>query len=620
MKTMRIRISTVPLTFFCLVSLSLTLATRAVAQEIRLDLNGLTIVPANWNTITSNTTLTNLLDFGTGAGTGVDATTANFQFYAYDSNIWTAGDKGWVAEDGGRGAGFRTSAGTATVTFDNLPGSAYRVEVVASNRTDFPNSVADIQVNGSFADADKDGTGEDGDDYPLDGNGHNNWLIWNAVNTDDTGGQIQVSMAYASGANGTVINAIRLFPSKQTGSTMFLFRVERQFFGPPRPPATSPGGAGRYVKYLEPYASTIMGQYFFPPATATAQPGNPIGGAFTLPTGFISFSGKRTHYATTWYFGYTTVSGLNYYNGPGYFAASHGAPSPTRLVFPTTLGNPTPNYGTGSPVTPTTTFSGRYDFSRGGSINVTPGPNRFGGTMKLFHRPAAFWYQYVDYYSPDIYKVYGSVRCQAPPGVTCYPGSVSNIGDITSSGMGTRFLLNVKGTGTGPGLFSNTAKATTPVTPGGSWPTEFGDASYVAAKEYRLGTIHPWTTGFAVAKNPLSPFAISPQLTGYDTTLGGAKVTVTHVHTYSHFNTTASTVLYYTATYKQYLKGVTRVVSMVRPRLKHRYYASSPILSNRQSAEVWTLKVFFLPEPAGLLLVAAGLGCLVVLHRLNRRN
>ena len=127
-----------------------------------------------------------------------------------DSVFHQPSTKGWVAQDAGRGAGFRVTGGTATVTFDRLSGDAYVVEVAASNRTNFSNSVADIAVNGSFADADEGGTGENGDDYPLDGNGHNNWLIWNAV--PPSAGQIEVSMTFASGANGTVINAIRLVP------------------------------------------------------------------------------------------------------------------------------------------------------------------------------------------------------------------------------------------------------------------------------------------------------------------------------------------------------------------------------------------------------------------------
>jgi hypothetical protein len=35
---------------------------------------------------------------------------------------------------------------------------------------------------------------------------------------------------------------------------------------------------------------------------------------------------------------------------------------------------------------------------------------------------------------------------------------------------------------------------------------------------------------------------------------------------------------------------------------------------------MWRLKVFFVPEPAGLLMLGTGLGLLVVLHRVRRRG
>jgi hypothetical protein len=35
---------------------------------------------------------------------------------------------------------------------------------------------------------------------------------------------------------------------------------------------------------------------------------------------------------------------------------------------------------------------------------------------------------------------------------------------------------------------------------------------------------------------------------------------------------------------------------------------------------MWRLKVFFLPEPTGLLMLSTGLGLLVVLHRASRRG
>jgi hypothetical protein len=438
-----------------------------------------------------------------------------------------------------------------------------------------------------------------------------------------------------------------------------LFRVERKFYGAALPPVTTPGGAGLYEVYVEPYVSLDKnGNYNYNPATAKVQPGNPIGGAFTLPTGFIDFIGTYTLTAKTAFPGYTSVSGLNYYNGPGYFQPSFGATAPTRVVFPTTGNNPDPNYGTGQPNLPTTggglcldgsppptgapsgggcgttTFSGRYDFYRAGSINVTPGPRRFGGTFQMFYRPESFWYQYIFVNDPVFFKAYGSFRCQNPPGVTCYAGSVSNIGDITSSGMVTRFLLNNKGTGTGNRKQDNTAKATTPATPNGTFPTYGGQgtptgsgpASYIVAKNYYLHLIHPWTTGFASAYNPLetSPTPITPQLQGFDKSFGGIDYTVTRTYWSLNYNTTNQTVNTITTTYKQYLKGVGRVVSMVRPRLKHVYEkpldpSADPITSNFQAARLYTMKVFFLPEPAGMLLLGAGIAIVLGLSRMRRR-
>jgi hypothetical protein len=438
------------------------------------------------------------------------------------------------------------------------------------------------------------------------------------------------------------VGAVSLLVPDSALAVKYLFRVERQFFGSPQPPATSPGGAGRYNNYIEPYVSTDgMGNYNFPPAVADVVGyANPIGGTFTLPRGFISYLGNFTFYASTAFPGYTSISGLDYTNSPGYFGPSNpnAATTTTRIVFPTTGGNPYyPNKGVGQPTTmaATPTFAGRYDFDRAGSINVTPGGNRFGGTMKLFYRSGAFWYQYIFYYSPAFYKAYGSFLCQEPPGVTCTSAARSGTnrlttqgnypGAITSSGMVTRFLLNRPGTGTGKQTKYNTAKATTPLgSGGGATPTKYGNASYLVAKNFYLHIIHPFTTGFAVAENPNSPYkSVRPQLQGYDKNWGGANLTVTHIYTSNYFNSTLNTISYFTSAYKQYLKGVTRAVSMVRPRLKHVYQKpvnpANPIVQNYASAQAWTMKVFFLPEPTGMLLLGTGIAALLGLSRMRRR-
>jgi hypothetical protein len=64
---------------------------------------------------------------------------------------------------------------------------------------------------------------------------------------------------------------------------------------------------------------------------------------------------------------------------------------------------------------------------------------------------------------------------------------------------------------------------------------------------------------------------------------------------------------------------------MVRPRLIHTYTVpldptTDPIENTRQVARMWNLKVFFLPEPTGLLMLSTGLGLLVVLHRMSQRG
>jgi hypothetical protein len=290
------------------------------------------------------------------------------------------------------------------------------------------------------------------------------------------------------------------------------------------------------------------------------------------------------------------------------------------------------NYGRGAPVTPTTTFGGQYDFSRAGEINVTPGSNRFGGTMRIFYRPEAFYYQYVYYFSPVNFKGYGGFSCLDEGMWDCTPGTfMSNPGDITAQYKVNWYLLNVSGTGTGkstpPYSQSNKAKATTTRTAKGMWPTPnpTGNYSFLIQQAQYVNTIHPWTTGFASVKNPVgSPNVISPQKQGYDISLGGSDITVTYFDWNANFNKTLSEITYTTETYKQYLKNVGRVVSLVRPRLINTYSVPldpsvDPISNTWQVARMWTMKVFFLPEPAGMLMLGVGIATLLGLSRMRRR-
>jgi hypothetical protein len=388
-----------------------------------------------------------------------------------------------------------------------------------------------------------------------------------------------------------------------------------------------------YVTWWPHYLSSTRGTAgtHYPPATAIVEPGNPVGGAFTLPTGFINVTSTYSLTPKTAWPGYTTVVYVDHYNGPGKFGANHGATGPNRIVFPATMGNPYPtytptyqkwingNYGYGDPVTPTTTFDGRYDMSRGGSITVTPGPRRFGGTFRLFHGPNARWEQYIYYFSPIVYVASRHYVCLDEGKFGCTPRTfASDIGDTTAQYQATWYLL------TASGKF----RATTPTTPYGKAPTPYGNASYLRRSQHYLNLIHPWTTGFAKVHNAKGSGwgaePITPQAQGYDISLGGADITVTHYSWKKVLTTSGFYSFYDTVTTKQYLKGVTRVLSMVRPRLIHTYTVpidpAEPIENTWQAARLWRLKVFFLPEPTGMLLLAAGLGCLTVLHRLRRRG
>jgi hypothetical protein len=118
---------------------------------------------------------------------------------------------------------------------------------------------------------------------------------------------------------------------------------------------------------------------------------------------------------------------------------------------------------------------------------------------------------------------------------------------------------------------SNTAKATTATTLSGKARTPYGNASFITGMRRYLNRIHPWTTGFASVQNGINNYPYTPQAQGYDTNLGGADITVTHYNWNQVWNKKLSTLTTSTATTKQYLDGVGRVVSMVRPRLIHTY-------------------------------------------------
>jgi hypothetical protein len=397
-----------------------------------------------------------------------------------------------------------------------------------------------------------------------------------------------------------VTGAVGLLAPEPAQADKALFRVERKFFGAPFPSVKTPmtpmgadvyGGAGRFENFIEPFTMvgtpSTSGPRRLPAGVATVDPGNPQGGPFTLPRSFIEYQTTVKNYASTAFPGYTSFSYVTYINGEGRFRPNnpYGATTTTDVVHTAAT---------------TATFSNLFNFSRSGTIHVEPGGNKFGGTMRFLYAPTSLFYQYIFAFAPLYFKAYGSFGCWRA-GITCTEGFETEIGEATSSGMVSRFLLT-------PAM---NAKQTTGGTP----------MNFVASKNYYLHLLAPWTTGQASVYNQLSTYLIRPVLTGFDKLYGGVAQTITRTYTTASYMGTKVNYSYMTT--KQYLDNVTRVVSLVRPRITQTYQVpriqSDPIITNFQAARTWTMNVFFLPEPGALMMLGTAVAGLAGLAYLRRR-
>jgi hypothetical protein len=323
---------------------------------------------------------------------------------------------------------------------------------------------------------------------------------------------------------------------------------------------------------------------------------------FVLPKSFISYMTLYYCPPGQCFPGYPVSGGYySYFNGQGRFAGggpSNGAPGPsatTTLVFPTTGGNNlpwggAPNFGYGDPVTSTTAFGGNYDFKRGGSIRITPSPNKFSGTMRLIYGPNATFYQLITENTPFTSRAYGTFK--APPTT-----DETDPGETTSSGGVTRFRMTAS--------LQNKACITSPSgTPGTRPPC--GSGNYISSAAHYLHLLAPWTTGMAQGYQPLGTYLTQQTFTGYDNMSPAM---------------TANNKIYVNATV-----GVgypSRIVSLVRPRLVHTYLRNNEtgdIITNFQAMRTWRMDVLFLPEPGGIALLLTGIAGLAGLAALARRR
>jgi hypothetical protein len=180
--------------------------------DIRIDFgtSAATTLPGSWNNI-DNLLLTSvtsdLIDFGTGSGTGVsiDGLGGAWRGFVGDDG-GTFPEQDWFVQPATRdGAGLSTGlAGTYLIS--GLPDGEYQIEVISARTTfDYLNT---FTVNGELADRTFLGTPVV---TPWGSTSHGltpgNWLIWDGVSAD--GGTIQLDLQAGPGTLG-MINTMRI--------------------------------------------------------------------------------------------------------------------------------------------------------------------------------------------------------------------------------------------------------------------------------------------------------------------------------------------------------------------------------------------------------------------------
>jgi len=427
-----------------------------------------------------------------------------------------------------------------------------------------------------------------------------------------------------------------------------LFRIQRRWHGAPFPPVgestppyTTPTWtvAGRSISPLRPWQGwtklhyTDMGNdvtlymdritqatMLEQAGKAVVESGNPVGGAFTLPSGWMQYQGTNTFFPSTAWTGYLTQVYYDYQNLEGRFGPDHpnGATGSAKQTYTFHDRYPLISTTTMGKKVYTTTHGGNMGFSRNGKIKITPGTNNFGGTMRYLNHPTnASWYQYKTVGAPLFFKGYFTSQCTRMGNLCSTKSYETEVGEVNHNAKGILKLLE-------DDVVTNTVTPT----------PRFGKTQYrplrsppVSSTIYYFNMIAPWTTGTVSVTNmtgQVSPFGAQARGVGTDRLPTAGEVDTTLTRTFTGVSYKGKYGTYYpTRKYYSTLKGVTRIVSLVKPRLVHAYtiprLETDPIFIQWQANKIWLLDVYFLPEPGAMLMIGSGIVAIAGLAFFRRR-
>jgi hypothetical protein len=360
---------------------------------------------------------------------------------------------------------------------------------------------------------------------------------------------------------------------------------------------------------------------------ATVEPGNPVGGAFTLPTGWMHYVATNTAFPSTAWSGYLTQIYYDYQNLEGRF----GPDNPNGV---TGVGKKTYTFQDRYPLLYTTTendpgkkvytytHGGNLGFSRNGKLKIEPGTNHFGGTMRYFTDPVNHhWYQYKSVDTPYFFKGYFTSQCTRMGNDCATKSYATDVGEINQYGQGLLKLLEEDP------VYTTTNASVMPTARFSKTIFRNFRVPAVSSTVYYMQMNAPWTTGNVTVTNKVGQTSLyGAQVRGVGTdripTAGSVDTTLTRTVTDVEYKGQGKTY-YPTKKYYSTLKGITRIVSLVRPRIVHAYIVprlvTDPIFTNWQANRVWFLNVYFVPEPSAMLMLGSGIVGLAGLAFVRRR-